>query len=102
MIDITNIIAALAGLCIILISIYCVPYIKRLKESQNWETMQEIINIATFAAEQLKLTGKIKDKFVHANNLVMDELNKRNIHYDPEIIRDSIESAVYKNFNDKN
>lgn len=98
MINITDIIVAVIGLLSALITAFLVPYLRTKISAERWKQIQEITYVAVSAAEQLGITGKIKDKYTYASSQIKAELDKMGLKYDESVIKSAIEAAVRQNF----
>lgn len=92
--DITQIIVALIGLCTATITVFGGWFIKEKIGEKRWDKFLSIVDVAVDAAEQLGYTGKIQNKFEYAMSTVKNELLKKGLKYDDDIIRAAIEASV--------
>ena len=98
MIDLTQIAVALIGLVSAVLTAVLIPYIRIKIGNEKWNQLQAIVEVAVKAAEQLGYTQVIEDKFTYVFDLVAEELNKKNITFDSDVVRAAIEAAVKENF----
>lgn len=95
MTDITPIIVAIITLIGSVITVYVVPYIKsKLKESDR-ENLEQWVEIATRAAEQLYISGELKTTGMSRKEYVINFLEKKGFTIDMDQIVTLIESCVY-------
>ena len=65
---------------------------------QLWQVIQIGADIAVAAAEQMKLVGKIEEKFEYAFEILQFWLADHGIEVDVEVIEAAIEAAVREQF----
>lgn len=101
-IDLTPIIVALIGLLSTICTCCVVPLIKSKLTADQWARLQNVINVAVAAAEQLSKTGIItkdarKEYVLNAVNDsgILDAMKKRGITVDISQIYDMLEASVY-------
>ena len=93
MIDITPIIEAVIAVIVLCITTFLIPYIKSKTTAAQQKQIQDWVNIAVMAAEQLiQGSGKGAEK----KEYVIKWLNEHNITFDAEKLDAMIEAAVYK------
>jgi LL-H family phage holin len=91
MTDITPIIGAVITLLGVIITTLLIPYLRTKLSTAQQEKIQNVINIAVFAAEQMfRKPGSGAEK----KSFVLEYLEKRGITYDPETIDLMIEATV--------
>lgn len=98
MIDLTELVLALIGICSALVTCFAIPYLKTVITTARLEQFHKIVFVAISAAEQLGVTNIIKDKFNYAEDLIEKELKKVSLKFDKNQIKAAIEAAVRQNF----
>lgn len=94
--DITQI---LLGAILILCGVFTLiawPYIKTHVSAQQLETLYGIAQTVVYAAEKIFGAKMGKDKLAYALSLAQQELNKKGIKFDEDVIRAAIEAQVQK------
>lgn len=90
-IDLTEIIGAIIGLAVSMITVFLIPYIKEKWGAEKFEKVEKWVNIAVKAAEMIyheSGMGAQKKAFV------VDYLKSKGFTLDPETLDNLIESAV--------
>jgi len=90
--DITKIIEAVAVLIAAVMSAFVIPLIKSKTTEGQQKQINEWVKIAVVAAEQLRNSGKIKDK----KEYVLEFLADNGITVEEESVNALIEAAVYQ------
>ena len=91
MVDLTQIVVAIVGLVISVVSVYLMPYIKSKVSAEQLNTIQTWVNIAVSAAEMIYTgTGKGAEKKAY----VVEFLNSKGFTLNTEEIDNLIEAAV--------
>lgn len=91
MIDLTDIIIALIGLVVAVLSTFLVPYLKQKMTAEQFSEMQMWVNIAVKAAEMLYTgSGRGAEKKAY----VTEFLNSKGYKLDATSIENMIEAAV--------
>ncbi len=94
-IDITQFVAALAGLLAVTLTVIAIPWIKARISAQRFSLLKQIAQVAVRAAEQMiqgQETGNAK--LAYAIDAVQNALKQHGVIYDEETVRTAIEAAV--------
>lgn len=82
--------------CSALITVFVVPYLRRLAENEKLTEIMKAVNVAVSAAEQtIKGSGKGAEKKHQVIEFMLDWMHSRGISFDAEQIDGLIEAAVY-------
>jgi hypothetical protein len=96
-----KLIVALVGVGVASLGAYITAKVldfKRNVADDQWYTVRSIVNVAVYAAEQMKFSDFIDDKLDYAEDIVQSALNKHGIKMDAGVIRACIEAEVLKEF----
>lgn len=74
------------------------PWLKQVIASKQWEQFMAVVAVAVKAAEQLGITGAVKDKLTWAKGRVKALLGQRGIVYDEQVVETAIEATVRELF----
>jgi len=99
--DVTQIIIAMFGLLAVIVTSQLIPWLRQKIGAEKWERLLEITTVAVEAAEQLGITGVVKDKLAYAEEQVSLAMSMSGITYDSETVRAAIEAAVLEMRNEK-
>ena len=84
------------SVCASLITVFAIPYLRRLTQNEKTSGICEAIQVAVSAAEQtITGSGKGKDKKEMALQYVTEWMNKHGVKISPEQLDGLIEAAVY-------
>ncbi len=103
MIDVTDILIAIIGLIVAVLTAKVIPWVKGKIGAQSWNTLQQVAAIAVAAAEQIggKASLPGTDKLDYALAQVKAALAKQGITYNDATVLAAIEAAVYNQNTEK-
>jgi len=94
MMDITQVVVALIGVLAAVVTAQLIPWIRQKTGAVKWERFLDIVAVAVGAAEQMGLSGVVKDKLAYAETQVRIAMERQGLWYDGETVRAAIEAAV--------
>ena len=78
------------------LGIWVIPYVKTHMTAEQINILVGIAQTVVYAAEKIFGAKMGKDKLAYALKLAQEELNKKGIKFDEEVIRAAIEAQVQK------
>ena len=92
--DITQVVTALIGLAVAVLTGIVLPWLQGKLGEVRWSSLCGIAEVAVYAAEQLGITNIVIDKLGYATGQVQAALKQRGMRFDEGTVRAAIEAAV--------
>lgn len=93
-VDLTQIILAVLGIVATIVTAYVIPLLKNKVGDAKWMQFINIVSVAVDAAEQLGLSGTVRNKLEYATEQIKIAMKQHGLTYDDQTIRAAIEAFV--------